>query len=117
MVQPPVPPAHLSPAEKAALAELLAAVRCAFGADLLEARLFGSRARGEGNEASDLDIAFVVSTRGRERRREVYDAAFDVSMRHRVLLAPLVIERDRLQDLRRRERLFALELDREGVPL
>lgn len=110
-------PAHLSPAEADAIAELVDAAWRLLGRDLYELLLYGSRARGEGNEDSDIDLALIVSTEGRARRNEVYDAAFDIGLRHGVLLAPTLIESERLDELRRRERLFASELDRDGIPL
>lgn len=110
-------PAHLSPAEADAIAELADAARRLLGLDLYELLLYGSRARGEGNEDSDIDLALIVTPEGRARRNEVYDIAYDIGLRHRVLLAPTLIERERLDELRRRERLFARELDRDGVPL
>ena len=75
-----------------------------------------ARAR-RGGADSDLDVALVVTTAGRARRRVVYDLAYDLGLQHGVLLSPLVIERGRLQHLRDRERLFAAELDRDGIPL
>ena len=85
----------LTAAEKAALSEFMTRVRQMLGSDLKSARLFGSRARGEGHEYSDLDIALVVTPHGRARRYEVYDLAFDVGLEHHVTLAPLVIEEER----------------------
>lgn len=110
-------PRFLTPAERAALEEFVARVRELLGDDLVEVRLFGSRARGEGHESSDLDVALVVRPGGREQRRAVYDLAYDVGFPHGVDLAPLVIEEERLAALRARERLLARDLDREGIPL
>lgn len=110
-------PGHLSPAEADAVAELVDAARRLLGLDLYELLLYGSRARGEGNEDSDIDLALIVTPEGRARRNEVYDEAYDIGLRHGVLLAPTLIERERLEELRRRERLFARELDRDGIPL
>src|SRR5437773_2047643 len=76
-----------------------------------------SRARGEGHEHSDLDIALIVAPGGRARRYAVYDLAFDVGLEHSVDLAPLVLEEQQLQELRRRERLVALDIEREGIAL
>ncbi len=109
--------AHLTPAEQSALAELLPALRALLGPDLLEARLFGSRSRGEGHPGSDLDVALVVTGRGRARRYEAYDEAYDIGLRWGVDVALLVLERARLEELRARERLLATELDRDGVVL
>jgi predicted nucleotidyltransferase len=110
-------PAHLTTAEYGALGEFLPAVRSLLGADLIEIRLFGSRARGERQDDSDLDVALVVSAAGRVKRYEVYDLAFDIQLKTGVALAPLVIEKSRLDELRERERLLAQDLDREGISL
>jgi uncharacterized protein len=110
-------PPHLSLAEANAIVELVDAARGMLGLDLEQVLLYGSRARGEGNEDSDIDLALIVTPAGRARRIEVYDVAHDIGLRHGVLLAPTLIERERLDELRRRERLYAAELDRDGIPL
>lgn len=107
----------LTSAERDAVDEFLRGVRSRLASDLEEARLFGSRARGEGNAASDVDLALVVTAAGRARRREVYDLAFDVGLKYGVQIAPLVIEREKLEELRKRERRLAADIDREGIPL
>jgi hypothetical protein len=107
----------LSASEQTAVREFLDRVRAMLGPEIREARLFGSRARGEGHEHSDVDIALIVSPAGRARRHEVYDLAFDVGHTHGVELAPLVIEDRRLRELRARERRIALDIEREGIPL
>ena len=66
-------PATLSATETAAIREFVARVRDTLGADLKSARLFGSRARGEGHEGSDLDIALLVTPEGRARH-VLYDS-------------------------------------------
>ncbi len=109
--------ARLTPADDRALTGLLHEVRRLLAGDLLAVRLFGSRARGEGNEDSDLDVAFVVTPAGRERRYAIYDAAYDIGLRHGVSLAPFVITEELLKRLRARGRRIALDLDREGIPL
>jgi len=110
-------PRTLSPAEAAAVREFVARVRELLGTELLHVRLFGSRARGEGHEHSDLDIALIVTTGGRARRYDVYDLAFDVGLEYSVVLAPLVLEEQQFQKLKQRERLLALDIEREGIAL
>ena len=107
----------LSAAEAAAVRAFMAAARALLGGDLLDAKLFGSRARGEGNEHSDLDVALVVADGARAQRFELYDRAFDIGLEHGVELAPLVIEAAQLQHLRDRERAIARAIDHEGVPV
>lgn len=107
----------LSPAEDAAIREFMRAVRDLLGGDLREARLFGSRARGEGNEYSDLDIALIVAPGVRRRRHAIYDLAYDIGFAHGVELAPLVIDAPQFQELKDRELLIARTIESEGVPL
>jgi predicted nucleotidyltransferase len=110
-------PLTLSASEAAAIREFTAAARETLGPLLKAVRLFGSRARGEGHEESDLDLALIVEAGGRARRHALYDLAFDIGLAHGVTLAPLVLEEQRFEVLKRRERRIALEIDAEGIPL
>lgn len=107
----------LSPSERAAIDEFVAAARHTLGSDLVWVRLFGSRARGEGHEYSDLDLALIVTPAGRARRRQLYDLAFDIGLCHGVELAPLVIEQQRFEELKARERQIACDIETEGIPV
>lgn len=110
-------PTHLSVAERAALGDFLARTRAFLGDDLLEARLFGSRARGEGDEESDLDVALIVTPRGRRLRREIHGLTFEAAYDHGIDLEPLVLTEEQLCDLVRRELSIGLALEREAVRL
>lgn len=52
--------------------------------------LFGSRARGQGDEHSDLDVYVVVRDLASADRRAVVDIASDLSLASGLLLSPLV---------------------------
>ena len=110
-------PAHLTPAERAALGAFLPAARSMLKDDLYEVRLYGSRARREGHEESDLDVALIVREGVWARRRPIHDLAWDLGVEHGVLLAATVIEKPRLDELRERELRFAAELDRDGISI
>jgi predicted nucleotidyltransferase len=111
------PPLTLNASEIAAVDEFIAAARELLGPALQAVILFGSRARGQGHEHSDLDLALIVDTGGRARRHQLYDLAYDIGLAHGVALAPLVLEQQQLQELRRRERRIALEIERQGIAL
>jgi uncharacterized protein len=110
-------PAHLSSTEKEALADFLGRVRALLGEELLEARLFGSRARGEGGEDSDLDVALIVTPRGRELRREIHGLTFDTTYGFGVEVEPLVITEEQLRELVDRELSIGAALEQEAVAL
>lgn len=107
----------LSATEASALRMFATAVKELLGSDLTRMRLFGSRARGEGHEHSDLDVAIIAKHMGRERRHAIYDLACDLGLAHGLELAPLVFEEHRFDELRARERRIALDIEREGIPL
>jgi predicted nucleotidyltransferase len=107
----------MSASERAAVQAFLDGAREMLGPDLREVRLFGSRARGQGHEHSDIDLAVIVTDAGRARRHALYDLAYDIGLAHGVELAPLVLGERRLVELRARERLIARDIDVEGIPL
>lgn len=88
-----------------------------FGARLREVVLFGSRARGEGSEDSDLDVLVVVEDLTSSEAREVRYVVGDLLTRHGILVSPLAMSHHRFEQLRRRERRLAQEIARDGIPL
>jgi len=103
--------------ERRALHEFCAAVRDRFGARVRELALFGSRARGEGDEESDVDVLVVVDDLTGAEGRETAHLAGDALTNHDVLLSPFVVSTARMAELRDRERLIAREIARDAVPL
>ncbi|MFO8082377.1 MAG: nucleotidyltransferase domain-containing protein [Armatimonadota bacterium] len=56
-------------------------VRERFGEELLQARVFGSVARGEATEGSDVDVFLLFNRRlTYDEKREIAGAAFEIDM-------------------------------------
>lgn len=109
--------AAIPSALRPALDRYAARLRARFGERLREMRLFGSYARGEAHEDSDVDVLVLVDgLTDREIGAAAGDAAV-VAMETGAALAPLPMATERLDDLRRSERLLARVLDEEGVLL
>ena len=110
---------HLSPLEREAIRRYARHLGETLGPRLARTILFGSRARGEGHEDSDLDIAVVVRGSEREVYRQVYDLAAEMNLAYDygVRLAPLLLSEETLEDLRDRELAIARAILEEGVPL
>ena len=109
----------LTPLEREATAAYKDRLAGTLGDCLSRIILFGSRARGEGHEESDLDLAVVV--RGDESK--AFEAARNLSVAlnleydYGVRISPLVLSEERLQDLHQRELAIGRAILDEGIPL
>jgi predicted nucleotidyltransferase len=92
-------------------------LRARVGPALVEARLFGSAARGEADEDSDLDVLVVLEHVGFEERRAVFDIADDFLHEAGVLVSPTLYDRHTWERQLRQERGFAMTVQREGIRL
>jgi predicted nucleotidyltransferase len=105
-----------SSTEKMALEELKDSLK-----DLAEGRarliLFGSRARGDHDSESDVDIAIIVPGLTRDLKNEILDKIADIELKYLSPLSTLVISEDDFDFLKKRERRIALDIEREGIPL
>ncbi|HDD52544.1 MAG TPA: nucleotidyltransferase domain-containing protein [Thermosulfidibacter takaii] len=71
---------HLSEIEKKALIEFRRRLEELFGGALMAVRLFGSKARGDFVEGSDVDVAVVVKgPLDRETVEKIYEVAFGIN--------------------------------------
>lgn len=96
----------------------LARLRERFGGRLIEVRLFGSYARGEAHEESDVDCLVLLDQVTVEDDRAVTDLAGDLTWQiGGAVIAPLVMSVDRFAAWKARERRTALAIEREGIPL
>jgi predicted nucleotidyltransferase len=78
--------------------------------------LFGSWARGEAHEESDVDI-FVLLARDATPREcaHAIDIGAAIGFEHRLPFAPLVLSERAWDEMVRRERLLPREIERDGV--
>jgi len=102
-----------------ALARTYAAdVRAHFGDRTRRIRLYGSAARGDWTTESDVDVLVLLDTVAMEDQRWLVDRATDLGIQGcGILLQPLPLAEDHFNELRELERLFAQDVEREGVEL
>jgi len=108
---------QLRPQERAALGEYLDRLRVRFGDRVLRVVLYGSRARGEEDAESDLDVLVVVDDGDYQFHREVALEAFEPSLKHSALISPQVWDRARYEQQRAWQLLFFRNLERDGIQL
>jgi predicted nucleotidyltransferase len=113
----------LAPAERRVVAEFARRVRARFRDRLGRVVLFGSRARGDVTEESDIDVLVLVRMPVEEETRatrEVWGIVEEVlrlEPRVYVPLAPIVLAEERFLELKRLERRFPLDVEAEGIEL
>ncbi len=96
----------------------LAGLRERFGPRLAEVRIFGSYARGEAHEESDVDCLVLIEDLSADDSRAVTDLTGDLTWQvGGVVISPLVMSPAAFAAWTARERRTALEIEREGIPL
>ncbi|MBI4775137.1 MAG: nucleotidyltransferase domain-containing protein [Deltaproteobacteria bacterium] len=80
--------------------------------------LFGSRARGDAEPDSDMDVLVVLDEPvSRESRRIVSDYAWETGFEAGIVVAPVVVSRDDWENGPDRESLLAKAVREEGMPI
>jgi predicted nucleotidyltransferase len=108
---------HLAPKEQAAIRRYVAGIRERFPEDVLSVTLFGSKARGDANAESDIDLLVLVDEESREIRSELWRIASDVSLEYNVVLSVRVFARSRWAETRRIRLPLYRAIVADGVPL
>lgn len=81
-------------------------------------KLFGSRARMEGSEMSDVDILVVIDElESPKDKRVIFTIAAEVYGDDEVDISPLVVSPEEFDLMRRRERRLALDIIKEGIAI
>ena len=66
--------------------------------DLVDFRVFGSRARGDQDEYSDLDVFIEVEYSDKELEERIYDITWEVGFENSLYISPLVFTRYEIED-------------------
>lgn len=112
--------AHLTPNERAALAALVDRLRQRYGDDLLRVVLFGSKARGDFDDESDLDVLIVVRMPDNDywrHWREIHNATYDLDLEHDVVLSLMIKDEPDYARMRQWNLLINRNIEQDGVEL
>ena len=87
------------------------------GENLISLRLFGSRARREGTEESDLDVLVVLRRKDRATCRRIIEAALEIDLAFDANLAPTVLSAEEYEQNRELRTPFYRNVEHESLPL
>ncbi|MCD7883059.1 MAG: nucleotidyltransferase domain-containing protein [Lachnospiraceae bacterium] len=85
------------------LDELAKSYRKTYGSNLQRIILYGSYARGDYREDSDIDVAAIVRGSRRELQDElkkVWDTSHDLGLEYGIIVSPTVIPYDEYEELK-----------------
>lgn len=108
---------NLTADEKIALREVRDSIRSLVGDRLRAVVLFGSKARGDFDDESDLDIAVLVEGLERTLKRKIIDVIAHIELKHGTPMSALVVSWEEFCSLRKQERRIAMDIEREGISL
>lgn len=98
--------------------EFASDIRGEFGDRVRRIRLYGSTARGDWTPESDIDVLVLLDSLSDEDGERIVTCAVRRGvLGSGLLIQPLFMPAADFTRLRDRERLFALEVEREGVDL
>ena len=104
----------LSPKEKSALKHFKDGLNQALGAQLIELKLFGSKARGDDRPDSDLDVLVIVTDDDWRICDVVYGIATDILLQTEVSVSPKVISKNLLEKLQKENTFFVRNISRDA---
>ena len=112
--------AHLTPNERAALAALVDRLRQRYGDDLLRVVLFGSKARGDFDDESDLDVLIVVrmpEDAYRQYWNEIVDLTWEIELAFGIVTSLIIKSEGDYATMRKHRLLLARNIEQDGIEL
>jgi len=111
---------HLTPNERAGLAAFINRLHQDYGANLLRVILFGSKARGDFDEQSDLDVVVVVSMSGEDywqHWRRIVGMAWEVELAYSLVISSIIKNEHDYTKMCEHQSLLARDIERDGIVL
>jgi predicted nucleotidyltransferase len=84
---------------------------------IIDLRLYGSKARGEGRQDSDLDVMIELPGYDRAIVAEIDDIVYRINLDHDVFISALVFGKDELEEGPMSESPIYKVIQSEGVPI
>jgi len=99
------------------LIDLKESLKLSLGDSLIKMVLFGSRARGDYDEDSDIDIAIIVRSISKELRNKIFNQVAEIELKYLRSISSIIFSETEFNRLKERERKVALDIESEGILL
>jgi predicted nucleotidyltransferase len=103
----------LSKREKDALADIKSEISRKYR--LCWMKLIGSKARGDFDEESDLDVVIVLDELNWEIEKDIYEICFYTGLKYDILISPIVYSDDKINNKLLQATPFYKVVEKEGL--
>jgi predicted nucleotidyltransferase len=107
----------LSDTERTAITAYVQAIRKQHPDRIQAVALFGSKARGDDDPESDIDLLVICDSEDRQFRSDLWRKASEISLEQSVLISVRVYSQARWQKARRIGLPFTSEIIADSIPL
>ncbi|WP_051276038.1 nucleotidyltransferase domain-containing protein [Desulfovirgula thermocuniculi] len=107
----------LSELEREVLNQFIAHLNRIYPREVRAVILYGSKARGDAKNDSDIDILLLVNDRGRINRDRIYDFILEAELEHNVDISLNIYDAEHFKQLVEARSPFASSVLREGEVL
>ncbi len=104
----------LKPKEKTALAKFKAEIIKKLPEYIILLELFGSKARGDDTNDSDIDILVLTEGKDFEKNSEICGTALDFSIDYDTYISPRIFELKEFERLKQRNSIFIKNVEKDG---
>ena len=82
---------------------------------LIDFRVFGSRARGDADEYSDMDVFLEVESLNKELKEKIREIVWEVGFENFIVISPLIFTKDEIEESPLRISPVVKNIIEEGV--
>lgn len=83
--------------------------------NLIDFKVFGSRARGEADEYSDMDVFIEVESLDKKIKEKISDITWEIGFENLIVISPLIFTRDEIENSPLRASPIVKNIAEEGV--
>lgn len=108
---------YLTENERKAIEEFKRKITQRLVGEILELKLFGSKARGDSKKDSDIDILLVLKSVSKEKENSIIDLTVEILLKYGIDISPHIYSKKEYSYLNKLPSIFMQILQREAFSL
>ncbi len=85
--------------------------------NLIDFRIFGSRARGDMDEYSDMDVFIEIPYLDKDLKEQIFDISWEIGFEYSRVISVLIFTKDKFEKALKRESPIVINILHEGVAI